>query len=106
MMPQISLQEVMAVLEAKLSQLPGVLAKNLGLAEVEGALQETMAQLMARMLEPLLADMMQAADFIEQLKGLGGHLGMRLKDYRRVGVRLSSGQEIEVTTPSAVTGLP
>jgi hypothetical protein len=99
MMPQISLQEMMAVLEAKLSQLPGVLAKNLDFAEVEGALQETRAQLMARMLEPLLADMMQAADFIEQLKGLGGRLGMRLKDYRRVRVRLSGGQEIGVTTP-------
>ncbi len=61
-MPQISLQEMMAVLEAKLSQLPGVLAKNLDFAEVEGALQETRAQLMARMLEPLLADMMQAAE--------------------------------------------
>lgn len=98
-MPQISVQEMMAVLEAKLSQLPGVLAKDLDFAEVERALQETMAQLMARMLEPLLADMMQAADFIEQLKRLGGRLGMRLKDYRRVRVRLSGGQEIEVTTP-------
>jgi hypothetical protein len=62
MVPRISLQEMMAVLEAKLSQLPGVLAKNLDLVEVEWALQETMAQLMARMLEPLFADMMQAAE--------------------------------------------
>jgi hypothetical protein len=91
MMPQISLQEVMAVREAKLSQLPGVLANDLDFAEVERELQETMAQLMARRLEPLLADMMQEADFIEQLKRLGGHLGMRLKDYRGVGVRLSGG---------------
>jgi hypothetical protein len=37
-------------------------AKNLDFVEVEWALQETMAQLMARMLEPLLADMMQAAE--------------------------------------------
>lgn len=54
----ISLQEMNAILEEKLSELQAELTTNLDFAEVERTLRETMAQLTARMLEPLLAALM------------------------------------------------
>jgi hypothetical protein len=72
MMPVISLQEMGAVVEVKLPQLQAALASGLDFAGVERALQETMAQLTATMLERLLAALMQEAGFVAQLKRLGG----------------------------------
>lgn len=54
-MPMIRVQEMGAVLEAKLPQLPAALARGLDFAEVEGALPEAMAQWTARLLEGLLS---------------------------------------------------
>jgi hypothetical protein len=99
MMPSISLQEMNAILEEKLAELQGELTNTVDFAEVERALRETMAQLTARMLEPLLAALMQEPGFAARLRRLGGRLGMRLKEYRRVRLRLSGGQAIELSTP-------
>jgi hypothetical protein len=55
MMSMISVQEMGAVLEAKLPQLQAALARGLDFAEVEGALPETMAQWTETLLEGLLS---------------------------------------------------
>jgi hypothetical protein len=54
-MSMISVQEMGAVLEAKLPQLQAALARGLGFAEVERALQETRAQWTAMLLEGFLS---------------------------------------------------
>jgi hypothetical protein len=81
-----------AALEAKLPQLQAALASGLNFAEVERALQETMAQLTATILERLLVTLMQEPGFVAQLKRFGGRLGMRLKEYWRVRLRLAGGK--------------
>jgi hypothetical protein len=55
MMLLISIQKIGAALEAKLPQLQAALASGLDFAEVERALQKTMTQLTATMLERLLS---------------------------------------------------
>jgi hypothetical protein len=71
-MPIISIREIGAALEAKLPQLQAALASGLGFAEVERALQETMAQLTATMLERLLSFVDAGAWFCSPTQAVWG----------------------------------
>ena len=87
-MPQLSVHELLAEMEAMVEDLREELAQNLdftGLEQVITArLNELGAELVKQVVEPLLID----AGYVERLKGLGGQRGLKFKEYRSVRVRL------------------
>ena len=97
-MPQLSVHELLAEMEAMVEDLREELAQNLdftGLEQVITArLNELGAELVKQVVEPLLID----AGYVERLKGLGGQRGLKFKEYRSVRVRLGTGQWITVKT--------
>ena len=95
-MPLMSLQAFAVELELLLPQLARELREGLDFAEVERTLNDTFATLSARLLQQMLTATFSDVDLLRKLKVWGGRLGMRFKEYRRVRLRLSTGQEIEV----------
>ena len=75
-MPQLSVHELLAEMEAMVEDLREELAQNLdftGLEQVITArLNELGAELVKQVVEPLLID----AGYVERLKGLGGQRGL------------------------------
>ena len=87
-MPQTSVHELLAEMEAMVEDLREVLAQDLDFAGLEQAITARMnalgAELVKQVVEPLLVD----AAYVERLKGLGGPRGLKFKEYRTVRVRL------------------
>lgn len=105
-MPERSVADLLQELEGQLEQLCELLRSELDFAALEEAvtasLNRVVAGVLAEVLEPLLSD----DGFLRSLKGLGGRLGMRFKDYREVSVRLGNGEVIRVRTAYFVKALP
>ncbi len=105
-MPQTSIQELLAEMEATVAEWRELLAQHLDFAGLEQAitarLNELGAELVKQVVEPLLVE----ADYVERLKRLGGQRGLKFKEYRTVRVRLSTGQWIEVKTAYFVKAQP
>ena len=105
-MPQTSIQELLAEMEATVAEWRELLAQHLDFAGLEQAITARMnelgAELVKQVVEPLLVD----ADYVERLKRLGGQRGLKFKEYRTVRVRLSTGQWIEVKTAYFVKAQP
>ena len=97
-MPQTSVHELLAELEALVEALRESVAQDLDFAGLEqtitARLNELGAELVKQVVEPLLVD----ADYVERLKHLGGQRGLKFKEYRQVRVRLGTGQWIAVKT--------
>ena len=87
-MPQTSVHELLAEMEAMVEDLREVLAQDLDFAGLEQAITARMnalgAELVKQVVEPLLVD----AAYVERLKGLDGPRGLKFKEYRTVRVRL------------------
>ncbi len=56
-------------------------------------------QLEACLIACVLDNCLTSADFLEQLKLLGGKLGMYFKEYRTIRIRLCNGLQLNITTP-------
>jgi hypothetical protein len=90
------LQDFVSDLEAKLEQWVGEFRQTLDFAKLEEALSERVHSLCAGLLEQLLNERLGEPEWLNELKRLGGRLGMRLKEYRWMIVRLGHGQRIRV----------
>ncbi len=105
-MPQTSIQELLAEMEATVAEWRELLAQHLDFAGLEQAITARMnalgAELVKQVVEPLLVD----ADYVERLKRWGGQRGLKFKEYRTVRVRLSTGQWIEVKTAYFIKAQP
>lgn len=105
-MPQLSVQELLAEMEATVDELRELLEQHLDFAGLEQAITARMnelgAELVKRVVEPLLVD----AGYVERLKRLGGQRGLKFKEYRAVRVRLGTGQWIEVKTAYFIKAQP
>src|SRR2546425_1239887 len=66
---------------------------------IEKGWAEQLNQLAAAVLEPLLRQQLEAAEFLTGLKRLGARLGMRFKAYRSLTIRLFNGHMITVSSP-------
>jgi hypothetical protein len=97
-MPQTSVHELLAEMEALVEALRESLTQDLDFAGLEQVITARMnelgAELVKQVVEPLLVD----AGYVERLKHLGGQQGLKFKEYRPVRVRLGTGQWITVKT--------
>ena len=97
-MPQPSVQELLAEMEATVEEWRELLAQQLDFVGLEQTITAQLnalgAELVKQVVEPLLVD----AAYLERLKHWGGQRGLRFKEYRRTRLRLSTGQWIEVKT--------
>jgi len=105
-MPQMSVQEFLAEMEAMVEEWRESLGQHLDFAGLEQAITARMnelgAELVKRVVEPLLVD----EGYLKRLKRLGGQRGLRFKEYRAVRVRLGTGQWIEVQTAYFIKAQP
>lgn len=105
-MPQLSVHELLAEMEAMVEERREGLKQDLDFAGLEQAitarLNELGAELVKEVVEPLLVD----AGYEEQLKRLGGQRGLKFKEYRTVRVRLGTGQWIAVKTAYFIKAQP
>ena len=105
-MPQTSIQELLAEMEATVAERRELLAQDLDFAGLEQAitarLNELGAELVKQVVEPLLVE----AGYLERVKRLGGQRGLKFKEYRAVRVRLGTGQWIEIKTAYFVKAQP
>ena len=99
-------QDWVSELEAHLEELEQALRRDLDFSRLEQELCERLNVLGARVLEPILGKLLQEADYLADLKHLGGRLAMRFKEYRRVRVRLANGQYIQVWAPYFLKACP
>lgn len=106
MMPNASVADLLQQLEGQLESWREGLRINLDFAALEAAVTTSLDEVSAAVLANLLAPLLSDEEFLGALKGLGGQLGMRLKDFREVSVRLSNGQAIRVKTAYFVKALP
>jgi hypothetical protein len=82
-MPETRVADLVQELEGQLEGLRELLRTDLDFAVVEEAVRSSLGRVagsvLAQVIEPLLSD----EEFMRSLKGLGGRLGMRLKDVGR-----------------------
>ncbi len=81
------LQDFVSDLEAKLEQWVGELRQTLDFAKLEETLSERVHSLCAGLLEHLLNERLDEAEWLNELKQLGGRLGMRFKEYHKKRTR-------------------
>jgi hypothetical protein len=106
MMPELSVQEIMADVEKELAPLQRQLEQHLDFAQVERALTTLMATAIGKLLTDWLESLLGQADVVERLKALGAQCALRFKEYRLVHLRLSLGQVIEVRAPYWIKASP
>jgi hypothetical protein len=92
-------------IQARVKELTEELAKTLDFAKYELGLQELMNELVARMIEKALNDLMADAELLEKLKFVGGTKALRYKEYREVNVQIGNGRSIKVKAPYFITGV-
>jgi len=106
MMLEKMLQEFARHREVKLDEWASRLRQESDVAQLEGALIEEVDKLCGSLLEQLLNERLGDADWLVELKRLGGRLGLRFKEYRWVTVRLCHGQCARLRTPYFVKARP
>jgi hypothetical protein len=106
MMPELRVADLLQELEGQLEQLRELLRTELDFAALEAAVTASLNRVVAGVLAQVLAPLLSDEAFLRSLKGLGGRLGMRFKDYREVSVRLGTGEVIRVRTAYFVKALP
>jgi len=86
------------------------LAEELGetwdFRQFEDDVMKLINQLEACLIACVLENCLTSADFLEQLKRLGGKLGMRFKEYRTLRMRLCNGLQLTLTTPYFLKAKP
>jgi hypothetical protein len=98
--------DLLEELEGQIEQWRELLRTRLDFAALEEAVTASLDRIAATVLANLLAPLLSDEGFLGSLKGLGGRLGMRFKDYREVSLRLGNGQVIRVRTAYFVKALP
>ncbi len=97
-MPQTRVADLVQELEGQLERLQELLRTDLDFAALEEAVTESLDRLVACVLGQVIGSLLSDKEFVGTLKGLGGRLGMRLKVFREVSLRLGNGQQIRVRT--------
>ena len=97
-MPESRVTDLVQELEGQLERLRELLRTDLDSAAVEQAVTASLDRVVAGMLSQVIGPLLSDEKFVSSLKGLGGRLGMRLKDFREVNLRLGNGQVIRVRT--------
>lgn len=105
-MPTEILQDFVVELEKDLGRIEGLLHTHLDITALERELIERVNALVASLVAALVGPLLKGLAFLASLKGLGGRLGLRFKEYRRVRVRLGNGQSIELCAPYFVKAQP
>ena len=99
----INLQEIINDFEEKinemLEELKEELNKELDANKTEKQLNEVCDNLIAKVMEMLLNEILSDAEFIEKLKVLGKRLKIQYHGHRKVTVYLAHGQKIIVNSP-------
>jgi hypothetical protein len=106
MMPEGTIADFLSRIEGELEELRRRLEHSLDFADVEQTPTTLVNQVLTAWLEQVLRPVLSDARWLERLKQLGGRLGMRFKEYRRVRVRLSTGMEVEVVSPYFIKAAP
>jgi hypothetical protein len=75
------------------------LNKNFDFNFIENILNLLLKVVSGQILQTLINDFLESKEVLKKLKLLGGQMGMRFKEYKKVRVRVYNGQTIEVTTP-------
>ncbi len=97
-MPETGVADLVQELEGQLERLQELLRTDLDFAALEEAVTESLDRVAACVLEQVIGPLLSDEGFVRTLKKPGGRPGMRLKDFREVGLRLGNGQEIRVRT--------
>jgi len=105
-MPQPSIQELLAEMEATVEERRELLARDLDFAGLEQAITACMDALGAALVKQVVAPLLVEAGYIARLKRLGGQRGLKFKEYRTVWVRLGTGQWIAVQTAYFIKAQP
>lgn len=92
--------------KAQIAELEENLKDGLDFSEVEKELTEILDGFSAEVLEDLLNEILADPDVVACLKQVGGQLGMQVKEYRTVRVRLANGKTIRVRSPYFVKARP
>ena len=105
-MPQTSVYELLAEMEAMVDERRELLAQDLDFAGLEQAITAQMNALGAELVKQVVEALLVDEDYVERLKGLGGQRGRKFKEYRVVRVRLGTGQWITVKTAYFIKAQP
>ncbi len=97
-MPETRVADVVRELEGQLERLRGLLRTNLDFGALEEAVSVSLDRVVASVLGQVIGPLLSDEEFMGSLKELGGRLGMRLKDFREVSLRLGNGQQMRVRT--------
>ena len=93
-------------IRSKFEALNEELEEGLDFTEVEKSLSETMDAFSASLLELMLTQLFQDAQFLASLKEMGGRCGMHFERYREITIRLYNGQAIKILSPYFVKARP
>ena len=80
-MPNTSIAVLWQELEGQLEQVRELLRTDLDFAVLEAAVTASLNRVAAAMLAEVISPLLSDADCLRSLTGLGGRLGMRVKDY-------------------------
>lgn len=105
-MPATILQDFAMELERLVEEEQERLNREFDFAALERVLSERVAELVSSLLALMVSRVHEVPSFLGALKRLGGRLGMRLKEFRGVRLRLGGGQIIEVRVPYFVKAQP
>lgn len=93
------IQIVTPFIQAKMAQLLADLGETWNVGEFETGVGQIMDVVEACFVQIALNAHLAEEANLKRLKQLGSKLGMRFKEYRKLRVRLQSGQQIEVDSP-------
>ena len=99
MRPETIIQIVTPYIQAKMEKLLAELNETWDTGQFEVGVSQIMDVVEACLIQIALNAHLAEEAKLKRLKELGGKLGMKFKEYRKLRVRLQSGQQIEVNSP-------
>ena len=93
------IQVLMPFIQAKMEKLLTELSETWDTNEFEAGVREIMDVVEACLVQIALNAHLADEHKLNSVKELGGKLGMKFKEYRKLRVRLQSGQQMEVNSP-------
>jgi hypothetical protein len=93
-------------IQKEVARLSEELRKTWDLRQFEDEMMQLMNQLEAYLILGVLEQRLTDPVFLQQLKLLGGKMGMGFKEYRTIRVRLCSGLQLTITSPYFLKAKP
>lgn len=106
MISALFLQAVSQLVKVRIESLAQELSKTYDFAAFEQEVNELIQQVCTVIAAIKLTEILTSADFLTNLKQLGGRQGLRFKEYRTVTVYLATGKTMLIPTPYFVKAKP